>query len=66
MLVLETPETPYDPETADADLTHLRLAGWLDGLAALVLCRPYDFTNAQTERLHEALMATVLAQWAIR
>lgn len=57
VLVLETPETPYDPETADADLTHLRLAGWLDGLAALVLCRPYGFTDAQTEQLHEALMA---------
>jgi muramoyltetrapeptide carboxypeptidase LdcA involved in peptidoglycan recycling len=53
---------PYDPETADADLTHLRLAGWLDGLAALVLCRPYDFTDAQTEQLHDALMAHV-AQW---
>ena len=62
VLVLETPEKPYDPETADADLTHLRLAGWLDGLAALVLCRPYDFTDAQTEQLHEALMAHV-AQW---
>ena len=59
VLVLETPEQPYDPETADADLTHLRLAGWLDDLAALVLCRPYDFSRAQTEQLHEALMVHV-------
>jgi muramoyltetrapeptide carboxypeptidase len=62
VLVLETPEQPYDPETADADLTHLRLAGWLDGLAALVLCRPYGFTDEQTELLHEALMEQV-ALW---
>jgi muramoyltetrapeptide carboxypeptidase len=62
VLVLETPEKPYDPETADADLTHLRLAGWLDDLAALVLCRPYDFTEEQTEQLHEALMAHV-SRW---
>jgi muramoyltetrapeptide carboxypeptidase len=62
VLVMETPEQPYDPETADADLTHLRLAGWLDGLAALVLCRPYDFTDEQTEQLHEALMEQ-LAPW---
>ena len=40
----------------------LRLAGWLEGLAALVLCRPYDFTDEQTEQLHEALMGH-LASW---
>jgi muramoyltetrapeptide carboxypeptidase LdcA involved in peptidoglycan recycling len=57
--LLETPQKPYDPETADADLTHLRLAGWLDGLAALVLCRPYDFDEEQAEQLHEALMTHV-------
>lgn len=59
VLVLETPEQPYDPETADADLTHLRLAGWLDNLAALVLCRPYDFTDTQSEQPHKALMEHV-------
>jgi muramoyltetrapeptide carboxypeptidase len=62
VLVLETPEKPYDPEFGDADLTHLRLAGWLDHLAALVLCRPYDFSDEQTEQLHEPLMGHV-GQW---
>lgn len=59
VLLLETPEQPYDPATADADLTHLRLAGWLDDLAALVLCRPYGFSDAQTDQLHDAVMTHV-------
>jgi muramoyltetrapeptide carboxypeptidase len=59
VLVLETPEPPYDLEKADEDLTHLRLAGCLDQLAALVLCRPYQFDEATTEALHDLLMEHV-------
>jgi len=59
VLVLETPEEPYDPETADADLTHLGLAGCLDELAALVLCRPYRFSAADTATLHQVVLGHV-------
>jgi muramoyltetrapeptide carboxypeptidase len=59
VLVLETPEPPYDLAQADADLTHLRNAGGLDSLAALVLCRPYRFTAADTDRLHQLVLEHV-------
>lgn len=59
VLILETPEPPYDLAKADADLTHLRLAGCLDGLAALVLCRPYRFDDAAAEALHRLVMEHV-------
>jgi muramoyltetrapeptide carboxypeptidase len=59
VLVLETPEPPYDLAKADADLTHLRLAGCFDSLAALVLCRPYQFDDAATEALHRLVMEHV-------
>ncbi len=49
VLVLETPEPPYELEDADADLTHLRLAGLLDDLAGLALCRPYRWSPAQSD-----------------
>jgi muramoyltetrapeptide carboxypeptidase len=61
VLVLETPEPPYSPEQADADLTHLRLAGCLDDLAALVLCRPYQFDDAATDAFHELVLEHVAA-----
>ena len=56
VLVLETPEPPYQLEDADADLTHLRLAGCLDNLAALVLCRPYRWDAATTSAFHDVAM----------
>jgi muramoyltetrapeptide carboxypeptidase len=59
VLVLETPEPPYTLEQADADLTHLRLAGCLDGLAALALCRPYQFDDATTAALHDLVLEHV-------
>jgi muramoyltetrapeptide carboxypeptidase len=59
VLVLETPEPPYGPEQADADLTHLRLAGCLDELAALVLCRPYQFDDPTTIAFHELVLEHV-------
>jgi muramoyltetrapeptide carboxypeptidase len=59
VLVLETPEPPYDLGDADADLTHLRLAGCLDSLSALVLCRPYRFDDATTDALHRLMLEHV-------
>lgn len=59
VLVLETPEPPYGLADADADLTHLRLAGCLDRLSALVLCRPYRFDEATTDALHRLVLEHV-------
>jgi len=58
-LLLETPEPPYELEHADADLTHLGLAGCLDDLAALVLCRPYGWSNERTDRFHQLVLRHV-------
>lgn len=52
VLVVETPEAPYDAAWADADLAHLRNAGALTGLAALVLGRTEGWTPAQVGALH--------------
>lgn len=59
VLVLETPEPPYDLARADADLTHLRLAGCLDDLAALVLCRPYRFDDTTSNDFHRLVLQHV-------
>lgn len=59
VLFLETPEPPYTPATADADLWHLRTAGLLDGLAALVLGRPLGWSEEQTTDFYDALMEAV-------
>jgi len=59
ILVLETPEAPYDPELADADLAHLRLAGSLDTLAGLVIGRTDGWSAVQLEQFHESVLDTV-------
>lgn len=56
VLLLEIPEPPYELEDADADLTHLRLAGCLEGLAALVLCRPYRWDAATVTAFHHLVL----------
>ncbi len=52
VLVLETPEAPYDAEEADAELTHLRNAGLLADLAALVVGRTEGWAPADVGALH--------------
>jgi muramoyltetrapeptide carboxypeptidase len=59
VLLVETPEVPYDPEWADADLTHLRNAGLLDGLAALVVGRSDGWTTEQVAMLHGCVLDAV-------
>jgi muramoyltetrapeptide carboxypeptidase len=49
VLFLETTEPPYSPGAADADLWHLRNAGMLDDLAAVVLGRPIGWAAADVE-----------------
>jgi muramoyltetrapeptide carboxypeptidase len=59
VVVLDTPEPPYGLAQADADLTHLRLAGCLDDLAALVVCRPYRFAANEAVALHRLVLEQV-------
>lgn len=59
VLLVETPEAPYEPESADADLTHLRNAGLLRGLAALVVGRTDGWTAAEVSQLHECVLDAV-------
>lgn len=56
VLVLETPEAPYGLEDADADLAHLRNAGLLADLAALVVGRTDEWDPAVTAALHEVVL----------
>jgi muramoyltetrapeptide carboxypeptidase len=59
ILILEPPEAPYDPELADADLAHLRLAGCLDGLAGLAIGRSDGWSATQLDQFHEAVLDAV-------
>ncbi len=52
VLVVETPEAPYCVEDADADLTHLRNAGLLRDLAALVVGRTDGWPPDRVRQLH--------------
>ena len=56
VLVLDIPAAPYSLAEADADLTHLRLAGCLDELAALLLCRTRGFPDAHVRALHDLVL----------
>ncbi|MFH8983725.1 S66 peptidase family protein [Streptomyces varsoviensis] len=58
VLVIETPPD-YSPADADRDLTHLRNAGCLDELAALVVGRPPRLGPADRERLHAVVLDAV-------
>lgn len=60
VLVLETPQTPYGMEAARADLWHLRQAGHLTDVAALVVGWP--FALEQVEDLAEILDDVVPAR----
>ncbi|MFF2039449.1 LD-carboxypeptidase [Kitasatospora sp. NPDC058170] len=55
VLFVETPEPPYSPATADADLWHLRNAGLLDDVAAVVLGRPLGWDATEVEAFTEAV-----------
>jgi muramoyltetrapeptide carboxypeptidase len=57
VLFVETPEPPYTPAAADADLWHLRNAGLLDEVAAVVLGRPLGWDTVETEAFTEAVTA---------
>lgn len=57
VLVLEPPEPPYSPEEADRDLTHLRNAGLLDGLAALVIGRTAGWDTRGVAQLHAVVLS---------
>jgi muramoyltetrapeptide carboxypeptidase LdcA involved in peptidoglycan recycling len=57
ILVLDIPTPPYSVADVDADLTHLRLAGCLDQLAALVLCRTRGFSAEEEVALHDVVTA---------
>ncbi|GAA2106888.1 LD-carboxypeptidase [Kitasatospora saccharophila] len=49
VLFLETTEPPYSAAAADADLWHLRNAGMLEGVAAVVLGRTIGWDPAEVE-----------------
>jgi muramoyltetrapeptide carboxypeptidase LdcA involved in peptidoglycan recycling len=54
--VIETPEAPYDPSWADADLTHLRNAGVLAGVAGLAVGRTDGWSEAERKQLHVSVL----------
>jgi muramoyltetrapeptide carboxypeptidase len=56
LLVIETPESPYDPSLADADLTHLRNAGVLAGVAGLAVGRTDGWNETEREQLHVSVL----------
>ena len=57
--VLEPPEAPYGVSDADVDLTHLRNAGLLSDLAALVIGRTDGWAPAEVSALHACVMDLV-------
>jgi muramoyltetrapeptide carboxypeptidase len=59
ILVVEVPEDPYDVEQADADLTHLRNAGLLAGLAAFVIGRTPGWDEDRIAQLHACVLDAV-------
>jgi muramoyltetrapeptide carboxypeptidase len=59
VLVVEVPEDPYDVEQADADLTHLRNAGLLAGLAAFVIGRTPGWDEDRIAKLHACVLEAV-------
>ncbi|GAA3053879.1 S66 peptidase family protein [Actinokineospora globicatena] len=69
VLLLETPEPPYSPGTADAHLWHLRNAGVLDDVAAVVFGRPLGWSAEEAVAFEvaavdclEALSVPVVAE----
>ncbi|MFI6761053.1 LD-carboxypeptidase [Micromonospora sp. NPDC050417] len=56
VLLLETSEPPYSPGAAEADLWHLRNAGMLDDVAALVFGRTIGWDRPDVEDLFTAIL----------
>jgi muramoyltetrapeptide carboxypeptidase len=56
LLVIETPESPYDPAWADADLTHLRNAGILASITGLAVGRTDGWSEAERAQLHACVL----------
>jgi muramoyltetrapeptide carboxypeptidase len=56
LLVIETPESPYDPSWADADLTHLRSAGILGSIAGLAVGRTDGWSEDERAQLHACVL----------
>jgi muramoyltetrapeptide carboxypeptidase len=56
LLVIETPESPYDPAWADADLTHLRNAGILASIGALAIGRTDGWSQPERAQLHACVL----------
>jgi muramoyltetrapeptide carboxypeptidase LdcA involved in peptidoglycan recycling len=56
LLVIETPESPYDPAWADADLAHLRNAGILASIAGLAVGRTDGWSQAEQAQLHACVL----------
>ncbi|MFE2381409.1 S66 peptidase family protein [Streptomyces misionensis] len=59
VLVLDLPDGGYRPADADRDLTQLRNAGLLDGLAGLVLGRLRLSSDAADREMHEVVLRAV-------
>jgi len=56
VLLVEPSNEPYDAQWADADLTHLRNAGLLDDLAALLVGRTVGWSPEQRTMLHGCVL----------
>jgi muramoyltetrapeptide carboxypeptidase LdcA involved in peptidoglycan recycling len=56
LLVIETPESPYDAAWADADLTHLRNAGILGSITALAVGRTDGWSEVERAQLQTCVL----------
>ncbi|MFF3672957.1 LD-carboxypeptidase [Streptomyces sp. NPDC002120] len=59
VLFIETPESPYTPAQADADMWHLHNAGLLGGVAAIVLGRTLGWDPAEVEGFLESVQTCI-------
>ncbi|GGN29505.1 LD-carboxypeptidase [Lentzea pudingi] len=59
VLFIDTPEPPYSAAAAAADIWHLRNAGLLDDLAAVVLGRPIGWTVDDVDGFLDAVVECI-------